>query len=142
MPPGLYHILLDSVKKHTFFPHPSSDEDRPSQASFPCTFSNKECTLQLHKAQSSTYPFYIALQSSFITHIIKFPEDALKKRNKKISKADNEGVSTTKVTNLNLDFISLATQVKVTRKSLNSPENRALVYALPYLHLPVSTAPL
>jgi hypothetical protein len=46
----------------------------------------KECRLQLHMAPSFTYPFYIALPSSFITHIIKFPEGALEKRNKKIQK--------------------------------------------------------
>jgi hypothetical protein len=90
VPPSFITYIITqcktSIKNHkinTFVPDATSDEHDPSQASVSCTFSIEDGRLSLHVAPSSAYPFYVILHSSFIIHIIKFPEDALKKISKK-----------------------------------------------------------
>lgn len=77
---------INNHKINTFVPNLTWNKYDPSQASVSCAFGIKNCRLLLHVAPSSAYPPHVVLHTSFIIHIIKFPEDALKKRNKKIQK--------------------------------------------------------
>jgi len=139
VPPALCRLLLH-CKKHTFSHthHPKKTDCLKPAFTVPPAVRNAGCSC------TWLHPLLIPFISPCRVHLSPTSLSFRKARQRnetKNWKADNEGVYITEVTNLNLGFISLAPQVKVTRKSPNSPENRALVYSLLYLHLPVCTAP-